>query len=125
MKRSLSTGEQWREIKEYGSFIFNGEYEISSWGNIRNKKTKAELATYDNQSGNGYLKTKITDIEGKRRSLYIHRLVAIYFLDAKTTKRLEVNHIDGNTKNNSFSNLEWLTHSENVKEAYRLRKEYK
>ena len=116
------TGEQWKPITHYKNFVFTGRYEISSWGRIRNRETKAELATYSNQRGQGYLKTKIHDTDGKRRALYIHQLVAIYFLDAPDTEGLEINHIDGNTKNNSYTNLEWISHAQNMKEYSRLRR---
>lgn len=115
-----TTQEQWKPITRYKEFEFKGNYEISSWGNIRNRETKKELATYSNGSGNGYLKTKIYDTKGKRRALYIHRLVALYFLEA--LPGCEINHIDGNSRNNSVSNLEWITHKENVREIHRLRK---
>jgi len=117
-----TTGEQWKAITHYKNFTFTGKYEISSWGNIRNATTKTELATYSNQRGQGYLKTKIIDTKGTRRALYIHQLVALYFLDAPDTEGLDVNHIDGNTKNNSYTNLEWISHAQNMKEYSRLRR---
>ena len=117
-----TTGEQWKTITHYKDFVFTGRYEISSWGNIRNRETKAPLATYSNQRGQGYLKTKIIDTKGTRRALYIHRLVALYFLDAPDEEGLEVNHIDGDSKNNSYTNLEWLSHAQNMKEYKRLRR---
>lgn len=116
------TGEQWKPITHYKGFVFTGRYEISSWGNIRNRETKAPLATYSNQRGLGYLKTKIRDTDGNRRALYIHQLVAIYFLEAPDAEGLEVNHIDCNCKNNSCTNLEWTTHAENMREWQRLRR---
>ena len=51
-----------------------------------------------------------------------HRLVAAYFVNrpkVKTDSVLEVNHIDGNKSNNHFSNLEWVTRSENLRHAIR------
>lgn len=115
------TGEQWKTITHYKNFVFTGRYEISSWGRIRNRETKAPLATYSNQRGQGYLKTKIIDTKGTRRALYIHRLVALYFLDAPDEEGLEINHIDGDSRNNSYTNLEWLSHAQNMKEYKRLR----
>lgn len=116
------TGEQWKPITHYKDFVFTGRYEISSWGNIRNRETKAPLATYDSQRGHGYLKTKIRDTKGVRRMVYIHTLVAIYFLDAPDEEGLELNHIDGNSLNNSYTNLEWITHKENMREWRRLQR---
>lgn len=116
------TGEQWKTITHYKNFVFTGRYEISSWGRIRNVTTKAPLATYSNQKGQGYLKTKIIDTQGTRRALYIHTLVALYFLDAPDTEGLEVNHIDGDSRNNSYTNLEWTTHKENMNEWRRLQR---
>lgn len=116
------TGEQWKTITHYKNFVFTGRYEISSWGRIRNRETKTELATYSNQRGQGYLKTKIIDTEGTRRALYIHRLVALYFLDAPDAEGLEINHIDGDSQNNSYTNLEWISHAQNMSEWQRLRR---
>ena len=116
------TGEQWKAITHYKDFVFTGRYEISSWGNIRNAITKAPLATYSNQRGQGYLKTKIVDTKGTRRALYIHRLVALYFLDAPDAEGLEINLIDGDSQNNSYTNLEWISHAQNMSEWRRLRR---
>lgn len=110
-----TTQEKWIQIRYYKGYVFDGKYEISNWGNLRNVDTKKPLATYSNQKGQGYLKTKIQDVEGHRRALYIHQLVAFYFLEQKPQNGAEVDHIDGNAKNNSYTNLRYLTHAENMK----------
>lgn len=46
----------------------------------------------------------------------VHRLVAQYYIENKDNKPF-VNHIDGNKLNNHASNLEWVTHRENMDHA--------
>ena len=60
------TTERWCAIRCFKGYVFTGKYEVSNWGNLRNAETKTPLATYSNGKGQGYLKTKITDIEGKQ-----------------------------------------------------------
>lgn len=49
-------------------------------------------------------------------SKYIHRLVAMYFCHNpfnEINRRITVDHLDGNKMNNHYTNLEWVTNSEN------------
>ena len=63
----------------------------------------------------GYNFVKLTNSSGKR-TLYIHRLVYRTFVGA-IPSNMEINHIDHNKENNSVTNLELLTHSENLRKA--------
>ena len=110
----MKTLEKWRNITSYQGHNFSGLYEVSNWGNLRNAITKKPLATYSNKRGQGYLKTKIIDLNGQRIAIYVHRLVAYNFLPDATPGQ-EINHKDGNPHNNSWTNLEWATHKENIK----------
>lgn len=61
----------------------------------------------------GYVRATI---DGK--DAYIHRLVACAFCE-NPDGLLEINHKDGDKKNNRADNLEWCTRSENNKHAFR------
>ena len=97
--------EQWKVID------FASNYEVSNTGFIRNKTTKHILK--GRETINGYLQVSLKiDNENKFINKYIHRLVAQFWLD-NIDKKKEVNHIDGNKKNNNMINLEWATSKEN------------
>lgn len=48
-----------------------------------------------------------------RRSRTVHKIIADAFIPTND-KTLEVDHIDNNRLNNHLSNLQWITHAENV-----------
>lgn len=54
----------------------------------------------------------------KHYGVPIHRLVATTFIPNTDSKKIFVNHIDGDKQNNRVSNLEWVTPSENCTHAY-------
>ena len=52
------------------------------------------------------------------KNLRVHRLVAMAFCqEGRTQDKIYVNHIDGDTFNNVYTNLEWVTPSENIRHA--------
>ena len=67
-------------------------------------------------AGQGYLSVR-PSIDGKQKTLYIHRLVAETFIPNPEHKPT-VNHKDGDKHNNRVDNLEWATCSENTTHAY-------
>lgn len=98
--------------------IINENYEVSNYGNIRSycnyHKGKLEKPKYLKPwITKGYL---YITIDGKKYLL--HRLIAQCFLK-KQLKHTEVNHKDGNKKNNHIDNLEWVTRCENIKHSYK------
>lgn len=54
----------------------------------------------------------LTFKDGTKRKVKVHRMVAETFIENPENKPF-VNHIDGDTHNFHFSNLEWVTASEN------------
>ena len=92
---------------------------ICKTGQVLNTKTGNFLTPFDN--GKGYKKV-ILNINGKRKSKYVHRLVAETYI-RKPRKRYcdQVNHKDGNKSNNHYTNLEWVTNGENQKHKYKMK----
>ena len=102
--------EEWKDIKDY-----EGYYQISSYGRVKNIKTGQILNGDTNNIG--YKRVWLYAPVKKR--FFIHRLVALHFCEGYQ-EDLVVNNKDGNKLNNVAENLEWVTHSENDLHAYKL-----
>lgn len=92
------------------------DYVIDSNGIITNTKTGKELKGTITQ--HGYQRIALS-INERKIGKYLHRLVAIYFLNFDETSDKIVNHIDGNKLNNSVNNLEIISQRENLLHAYK------
>ena len=105
--------EEWKWIDGY-----EGEYQVSTKGNIKSfKKYKEGIILKPKKDGKDkYLMICLSN-NGSQKYYLIHRLVAQAFIQNPNNKE-EVNHIDGNKKNNNVENLEWVTHSENIRHAF-------
>lgn len=112
--------EVWKDVQGY-----EGYYQVSNLGRVKNLERKIpsgycmrtipERVLKNNVNEFGYLYV-ILYKDTKPKKHKIHRLVANAFIDNPESKRC-VNHIDGNKQNNCVENLEWATHSENMKHA--------
>lgn len=96
--------EIWKDVEEYPDI-----YEVSTLGNVRNKITGRMQGKHDN--GHGYQNVSLSR-DGKYKMRYVHRLVAIAFIDNPDNKP-EVHHIDSDRSNNKLDNLQWVTTKEN------------
>lgn len=93
---------------------FEGYY-VNSYGRVWSDKSKKWLAPSNN--GKGY-QIVILFKNGKQVCKSVHRLVAEAFVpnDDPQTKT-EVDHLDGNRANNRADNLQWLSHTDNVRKS--------
>lgn len=109
--------EEWKWIKDY-----EGEYQISSFGRIKSfkKNKKNGLLMKPKRDGQNRYYIICLSKNGISNYYLIHRLVAQTFLP-NPNNLPQVNHIDGNKKNNKLENLEWVTCSENITHAYKLK----
>lgn len=120
--------ELWKDILDY-----EYKYQISNYGrvkikeNISQRMNMGELRDYVQKSkimnptrnGYGYLKVRLTDINGKAKNLYVHRLVALHFIPNPKNEP-QVNHINGDKTDNNINNLEWNSRSENISHAFNV-----
>lgn len=86
----------------------NSDYDIYEDGRCFSHKTNKFLTP---QMSNKYPTYNLT-LEGKKKKIKVHRMVAECFVRNPDNKPV-VNHIDGNTHNFHYTNLEWVTESEN------------
>lgn len=100
---------QWKRIEH------SNAYSVSDDGMVRNDRNSRILNPPIMK--NGY-RCACLSISGKRKFVYVHRLVAMAFAPG-FRDGLHVNHIDGNKLNNRYSNLEWCTQAENNAHARR------
>lgn len=105
----------WTQLNYNGKLM---DYEICDDGTVVSKRTNKVVAQYDHP--NGYVTISLYDSEAKKSYIaLLHRVMLMSFNFIPNYKEKEVNHVDGNKKNNSLSNLEWCTKSENANHAYK------
>lgn len=97
---------------------YDGHYQISNLGNVKSLKLGKDIIRKPNKTTKGKYVTLWVALSkrSKTKKYYIHRLVAKHFIKNPLNKK-EVNHKDNNPLNNKVSNLEWVTHDENMKYA--------
>lgn len=96
--------EKWKILNE------NNNYSISNLGRIKNNITNVLL--HPDIHNKGYYRIFIK-VNNHRTTLFIHRLVAKYFVNNENGYNI-VDHIDGNKLNNNYNNLRWCSVLENT-----------
>lgn len=86
-------------------------YLVSSYGRIFSLRIIEKKPNY-NKKGNHF------SLRNEEKNLSIHRLVGDAFIPNPENKP-QINHKDGNRRNNHVNNLEWCTARENMIHAYK------
>ena len=90
-------------------------YTIEEDGMIWSKTKNCYLHPTDNFSGYLYVSIRCPGLSFGM--IAVHRLVASKYI-GQCPPELETSHKDGNKHNNHYTNLEYITHSENIQKSY-------
>jgi len=115
-----NVGEIWKPVLVSG---YEGHYEVSNFGNVRRMRCCPECSkslgawrTLHITANRGY-KSVALCVNSTKKTVPVHRLVAIAFLGEPTDGRIYVNHKNCDGTDNRLENLEWCTKSENALHA--------
>lgn len=113
----------WKTIDGYSN------YEVSNFGEVRNKKSKYLLKQ---RMYKGHVAVQIYNDHGNASPMYVSSLVLRAFGDCEDRLRCSIRHIDNNPKNNHIENLcytqdisnnrVYILKKENISHQFRLLK---
>lgn len=106
-------------IMERWVVIEDGRYAVSDHGRVKrliSGQCRAERILRPSTGKLGYPRVMLYR-DGKQVTMLIHHAVALHFIGMRPVG-LVVDHIDGTRDNNHYSNLRYITHSENIRKGY-------
>ncbi|MBI9052953.1 MAG: hypothetical protein JEY96_04000 [Bacteroidales bacterium] len=103
--------EEWKDLV-LENMQAKSKYKISNYGRILSYYYKEEGVLLRPKGPNGYKAFVFRDKDGKTVRMYIHRLVAMFFLDKPREDQQFVIHFDSANGNNYYKNLCWANDAE-------------
>lgn len=117
----IYSDEEWKLITSVDGIKYNfaKKYYISNHGQVKSENDYLSLCLR-----NKYFRVNLsytdTNLKHKSKTFTVHRLVCEYFCKPNINNLPTVDHIDGNTTNNYYKNLEWCSFKDQSKRAYNL-----
>ena len=97
-------------------------YEVTADGRVfsveHNWRGYGRRELQQTPNADGYPSVRLT-INGKRKRLAVHKLVALWYLPSRPSPEHEIRHLDGNKLNPSAGNLAWGTQKDNADDRER------
>lgn len=123
-KKRIGIKIELAKLPEFGNIVkFDKEdfYHIPGsnkyWLSASGRIVKLTVYGLVEQKANNLNKSIYTTVSVHKKTRTLHRLLAQLFIP-NPNNLPQVNHKDGNKKNNHLSNLEWCSGSENLNHAY-------
>lgn len=93
-------------------------YYVSNMGNVKSifNGIERQLKPISGNKNGCYYQVGVSDANGKRKTIAIHKLVALAFINNPYNWKC-INHKNGIKKDNRVENLEWCTHKYNNKHS--------
>lgn len=105
------------DLIEWRVLDFCQNYEVSEYGDVRNRNTGKILVKRLNRYG--YLCSVISLGTNKKvKNWPLHKYVSLCFM-GKRSEGMQINHKDGVKTNNHYSNLEYCSPGDNTRHAWR------
>lgn len=111
-------GEEWRDVVGWERYAVSSFGRVAAYSapykcGLRTCKRKPQIIRLIlNNNSPRYYTVRLSDGNGRRRSMLVHRLVAEAFLPNRDGLPF-VNHKDEDSQNNRVENLEWCTQKYN------------
>ena len=114
------TTETYTPIRGYETlYEITESGQIRSWSFGRTRRRSKPRALKWRITPDGYAAVVLADGPRPVWNVSVHRLVALTFLP-NPNNLAQVNHKDSNKLNNHVSNLEWVSHADNMKHSWRV-----